>query len=87
MSTSDLSLEILANLGGMENIESMSNCKTRIRVDVRDIKKVDIETMKKLYGVIGVVPFGSQIQVVLGERTQEITDIFFERLKIRNTNK
>lgn len=87
MSTSDLSLEILKNLGGMENIESMSNCKTRVRVDLIDNRKVDIESMKTLYGVVGVVPFGSQVQIILGDRTHEIADVFFEKLKIKNANK
>ena len=87
MSTSDLTVSILEGLGGIENIEAMSNCKTRIRVEVNDIEKVKQEDLKSIYGVIGVVPFGSQVQIILGQQTEEIAEVFFNKLKIKNENK
>lgn len=87
MSTSDLTVAILEGLGGIENIEAMSNCKTRIRVEVNDLEKVKQEDLKSIYGIIGVVPFGSQIQIILGQQTEEIAEVFFNKLKIKNKNK
>ncbi|MFM1534410.1 PTS glucose/sucrose transporter subunit IIB [Helcococcus ovis] len=87
MNTSDLTVSILEGLGGIENIQSMSNCKTRIRVEVNDIEKVNQADLKLIYGIIGVVPFGSQIQIILGQKTEEIAKVFFNKLKIKNGNK
>lgn len=87
MSNTDMSLELLKLLGGIENIEKMSACKTRIRVEVCDKEKVDQDSIKHIYGVRGLVPFGNQIQIVLGEETEKIADVFFNKMKIHNSTK
>lgn len=87
MSNNDMSLRLLELLGGINNIEEMSSCQTRIRVNVLDKDKVDQDEIKKVYGVRGLIVFGDQLQVVLGEQTEEIADIFFNKLKIKNVNK
>ncbi len=87
MPKSELSIRLLELLGGVENIEEVSNCKTRIRATLFDVDKADIENIKALDGVIGVVKFGNQYQVVLGDKTSEIADLFINRLKIRSGNK
>lgn len=87
MSNTDMSLELLELLGGIENIEKMSACKTRIRVEVADKEKVDQDAIKHIYGVRGLVPFGNQIQIVLGEETEKIADVFFNKMKIHNSTK
>ncbi len=87
MSTSDLTLTLLENLGGMDNIESVSNCNTRVRVNVKDKNIINNEELKKIEGVIGVVPFGSQVQIILGPRTSELADVFLNKLKLTNANK
>lgn len=87
MSTSDLTLTLLENLGGMDNIESVSNCNTRVRVNVKDKNLINNEELKKIEGVIGVVPFGSQVQIILGPRTSELADVFLNKLKLTNANK
>ena len=38
---------IVAGLGGSDNIESIINCYTRLRVDVKDENKVDIKVLKE----------------------------------------
>lgn len=87
MSTSDLTLILLENLGGTDNIESVSNCNTRIRVSLKDKELANIEALRKIDGVIGVVPFGSQLQIILGPRTSELSDVFLNKLKLKNANK
>lgn len=87
MSTSDLTLTLLENLGGMDNIESVSNCNTRVRVSVKDKNIINNEELKKIEGVIGIVPFGSQVQIILGPRTSELADVFLNKLKLTNANK
>lgn len=87
MSTSDLTLVLLEKLGGMDNIESVSNCKTRVRVNVKDKDLVNNNELKSLEEVIGVVPFGSQFQIILGPRTSEMADVLLNKLKLQNDNK
>lgn len=87
MNISEVSVNLLDKLGGISNIDGISNCQTRIRVDVYNKDEVNLDQLKKIDGVIGVVLFGSQIQVVLGNITQEIANIFIEKLSLRNYNK
>lgn len=87
MSNNDLSIMILESLGGIKNIESMSTCSTRIRVDLVDKEIADKDKLKSIYGVRDVVEFGSQLQIVLGDQTKEISDIFLNKLKIKDSTK
>lgn len=60
----DLAYNILAAMGGKENISHLDACITRLRVSVNDIKKVDKEQLKKL-GAAGVLEVGNNIQAIL----------------------
>ncbi|TRV81517.1 PTS sugar transporter [Streptomyces sp. 130] len=57
--------KIVAGLGGLENIEEVEGCITRLRTDVVDPSKVD-EAALKAAGAHGVVKMGNAIQVVIG---------------------
>lgn len=71
-----LSRDIIADVGGAENITSFTNCMTRLRIDLVDPGLVDIESIKKRDGVIGVVP-GEQLQIVVGPgHAQRLRDAF-----------
>ncbi len=57
---------ILAALGGAENITSLDNCITRLRMTVEDMSLVD-DAQLKLYGALGVVKLDEHsLQVVIG---------------------
>ncbi|GHH96021.1 glucose PTS transporter subunit EIIB [Streptomyces capillispiralis] len=57
--------KIVAGLGGIDNIEEVEGCITRLRTEVVDPSKVD-EAVLKAAGAHGVVKMGSAIQVVIG---------------------
>ncbi|MGW6687807.1 glucose PTS transporter subunit EIIB [Streptomyces sp. NPDC054961] len=57
--------KIVAGLGGIENIEEVEGCITRLRTEVIDPSKVD-EAALKAAGAHGVVKMGTAIQVVIG---------------------
>ncbi|MEV7414254.1 PTS glucose/sucrose transporter subunit IIB [Streptomyces sp. NPDC089919] len=57
--------KIVAGLGGIENIEEVEGCITRLRTEVVDPSKVD-EAALKAAGAHGVVKMGTAIQVVIG---------------------
>lgn len=65
MDYQSLSREILRLTGGNDNIDSFTNCMTRLRLNVKDPDKVDIDAIRALDDVLGVIP-GGQVQVVVG---------------------
>lgn len=65
---------VLAGLGGKENVESLDNCITRLRLEVKDHTRVD-ETQIRSAGVAGVIrPSETAVQVVVGTKVQSIAD-------------
>ena len=74
---------IIDALGGIDNVESVENCITRLRIPVRDESAVDPAEVKAVDGVLGVVP-DQTMQVILGpglvdEVADEIEAILAER--------
>ena len=70
---------ILQAVGGKDNVESVSNCATRLRLTLKDAAKVDYAGCMSA-GAIGVVKPEDEINgvhVVLGsEKVQNIADAF-----------
>ncbi|WP_044893963.1 glucose-specific PTS transporter subunit IIBC [Bacillus alveayuensis] len=67
-STGDLPYEVLAALGGKENITHLDACITRLRVSVNDIKNVDKDRLKAL-GAAGVLEVGNNVQAIFGPKS------------------
>ncbi len=65
MDYKNLAKEILGDLGGAENINSFTNCMTRLRINVKNPELVNSGKIKELKGVLGVVP-GEQTQIIVG---------------------
>lgn len=67
---------VLAGCGGKENIKSIDNCITRLRLEVKDYTKVDEKAIKAA-GVAGVVrPGKTSVQVIIGTKVQFVADEF-----------
>ena len=56
---------IIAGLGGLDNMENPECCATRLRLNVQDSTKIDKALLKKT-GAVGVIINGNAIQVVYG---------------------
>lgn len=67
-----LAQDILAHIGGRENIVSLVHCATRLRFKLKDNHKADAEGLKKNPGVIMVVESGGQFQVVIGNHVHDV---------------
>ncbi|HCX0472315.1 TPA: PTS transporter subunit EIIC [Staphylococcus aureus] len=63
-----LAERIIAAVGGMDNIDSVMNCMTRVRIKVLDENKVDDQELRHIDGVMGVI-HDERIQVVVGPST------------------
>ncbi|MGL9747125.1 glucose PTS transporter subunit IIA [Enterococcus sp. DIV0170] len=65
LSLNQIAKEIYEGAGGMENVQSVVHCMTRVRMSVRDDSKVDQAKLKSIPGVLGVVD-DEQLQVIIG---------------------
>ena len=67
---------ILEGLGGKDNVVSIDNCITRLRLEVKDNTVVDEKKIKSA-GVAGVVrPGKTSVQVIIGTKVQFVADEF-----------
>ncbi|MCI9252872.1 MAG: PTS transporter subunit EIIC [Lachnospiraceae bacterium] len=66
--------DILANVGGKENVKSVTHCFTRLRFVLKDDSKAKKDVVEHLEGVISVVIAGGQFQVVCGAKVTKIYD-------------
>lgn len=63
-----LAESIVNAVGGLENMENVINCMTRVRIKVHDENKVNYDKLKSTEGVMGVVK-DDRVQVVVGPGT------------------
>ncbi|MDE7244584.1 MAG: glucose PTS transporter subunit IIA, partial [Oscillospiraceae bacterium] len=59
-------VEILAAIGGAENVNAARHCQTRLRFVLKDQGKVDRETLEAIPAVLKVIPTEGMYQVVIG---------------------
>ena len=67
---------ILEGVGGKGNVKTISNCITRLRLEINDYTKVDEKKIKSA-GVAGVIrPSKTDVQVIVGMQVQFVADEF-----------
>ena len=65
--------QILAALGGADNIVEIEPCITRLRTEVTDASLVD-EAALKAAGAHGVIRAGTVVQVVVGPEADNLAE-------------
>lgn len=68
----ELAGEILAGVGGEENVVKLAHCITRLRFTLKDESQADTEGLSANEGVIQVMQAGGQYQVVVGSKVDEL---------------
>lgn len=63
--------QILAALGGVNNVVDLEPCITRLRVEVTDPAQVDEAKLKET-GAFGVVRSGRVVQVIVGPEADNL---------------
>ncbi|EKZ5633305.1 PTS cellobiose/arbutin/salicin transporter subunit IIBC [Klebsiella pneumoniae] len=66
-----LAQQIVAAIGGVDNVAAVTHCMTRLRFVVKDDEQVDSSTLKGLAGVLGVVRSDNQCQVIIGNTVSQ----------------
>ncbi|MFL2072881.1 beta-glucoside-specific PTS transporter subunit IIABC [Marinilactibacillus psychrotolerans] len=75
MSSKTVAENILKNIGGESNINSLVHCATRLRFKLKDREKASKNKIENIEGVVSVVESGGQFQVVIGN---EVADVYKE---------
>ncbi|MGH4124351.1 MAG: PTS transporter subunit EIIC [Clostridium sp.] len=64
-----LAERILKNIGGKENVLSVANCATRLRLTFKNDEIVNRVGLKGVDGILGIVEQSGQLQLILGPGT------------------
>ena len=74
-----MSQQVLEKVGGLSNITFVEHCATRLRIHYAIKSKVDVEAIKGIENVVGVVAKTGQVQIIIGP---EVNDAFNDFLDV-----
>lgn len=72
MDYSQLAYSILTGIGGKKNVLQFTHCATRLRFNLRDESKADMQFLQDIPEVMGVVNQAGQFQVVIGSEVPQV---------------
>ena len=78
--------EVLENVGGEANVAHVTHCVTRLRFNLKDESKANVDKIKKIKGVMGNVNQGGQFQVIIGNNVSEVYKELMKLGKFKSTN-
>lgn len=81
-----LAADIVENVGGVENINSLIHCITRLRFYLKDDSKANDSVIENFDGVITVAKAGGQYQVVIGQAVTDVYDAVIAQIGSQYTN-
>jgi len=58
--------KIIKLVGERKNIKSYTSCMTRLRISIKNLEKVDLESLKTIKGVMGLNINGDELQLIFG---------------------
>lgn len=67
-----LAADIVAAVGGPDNICGLTHCITRLRFKLRDESRADDDAIKNMDGVVTLMKSGGQYQVVIGNHVADV---------------
>lgn len=74
----EISKQILGNVGGRDNIKVVNHCATRLRLTVDRVQPINEDNLKKISGVMGVVSRGNELQVIIGPEVGNVYNSFLK---------
>lgn len=72
MKYEQLAKDIIENVGGKENVNSVVHCVTRLRFRLKDESKANDEVLKNMDDVVTVMKSGGQYQIVIGNHVPDV---------------
>ena len=86
MDYTSVAKQILTHIGGAENIINLGNCATRLRINLKDNGKVEMEALKQIKGVVGAVLNPGQLQVIIGPDVGNVCKTMRQIGNLKNEN-
>lgn len=80
----ELSQKIVQNIGGKDNVISLTHCITRLRFKLKDESIANDEVLKNMSGIVTVMKSGGQYQVVIGNHVSEVYEDVCELIDMDN---
>jgi len=83
---SKLASEIIAQVGGEQNIVSLYHCITRLRFKLKDVElaRKNKDKIQQLDGVLSVIEGNGQFQVVIGNHVADVFQTIMSKYTIQN---
>lgn len=78
---------IIENVGGKENVKSLTHCMTRLRFKLKDENIVKADVLKENKEIYTVAFAGGQVQVVVGNKVEDVFDTIMEQLGMKADSK
>lgn len=78
----NLTKKIVSNVGGTDNVVSLTHCVTRLRFILKDESKANDDVLKNMDGVVTVMKAGGQYQVVIGNHVPDVYKTIIETTSI-----
>ena len=78
--------KIIQNIGGKDNVISLTHCVTRLRFRLKDENKAKDDVIKNLDGVITVMHSAGQYQIVIGNHVGDVCDEMCAKLNLSAGN-
>ncbi|GIN62590.1 hypothetical protein J27TS8_25830 [Robertmurraya siralis] len=74
----NMSKQVLEHIGGVENLNHVEHCATRLRLHYNSKKLVNEEALKGIENVVGIVSKAGQVQVIIGPNVNEAYNDFLD---------
>lgn len=66
MTNTEIAHKLVKLVGGKENINYVTHCITRCRLNFNDKKMVQFQEIDKVEGVLGIIEAEEEIQIIIG---------------------
>ena len=74
--------QIEQHIGGFDNVATLTNCMTRVRIVLKDRSLFDMDALRDVDGIKGVVDAGEQYQIIVGMGTAaKVAGVLNKRMK------
>ena len=81
-----IAIEVLENVGGIDNISKVLHCVTRLRFNLKDGSLAKVKDIENIKGVLGTMEAGGQLQVIIGPDVKMVYDEVSNIVGNKNVN-
>ncbi|MCI1984966.1 MAG: PTS transporter subunit EIIC [Lactobacillus sp.] len=76
----EISKQLIDEMGGLDNVQSVARCYTRLRLRIKDDSKVQLDKISTLDGVVQATSAQGKLQVVMPEYLDKVYNYMSEQM-------